>query len=271
MAEDPQLELAQRRPRLQPELDEHLSAAPVGGERVRLPAAAVEGHNELSEQPLARGIVGDERLQLRHERRPLSPVEFGLDPLLDRRHAELVELSRVRDERRNVAQRASTPERECLRKLSLLDQLAETNRIDRDTCVERVAGRCELDRVRAEQLAQPRHIGLHDLGRARRRLVLPQHVLNHREPDRASNMQREQRQKRPLLRRPQLRRLAIDQHLERAKQADLDRHTPLSTRRRPFVYRRLRYLPHVQITRTRPLRRHTRSCGDGSAHRLCRR
>ena len=74
-------------------------------------------------------------------------------------------------------------------------------------------------------------------------------------------MQRQQRQKRPLLRRPQLHRLAVDRYLERAKQADLDRHTPLSTRRRPFVYRRLRYLSHVQITRTRPLRRHTHSRG----------
>ena len=64
VAEDPQLELPKRRPRLQPELNEGLSAAPVCSERVGLPTAAVEREDELSEQPLARGIVGDKLLQL---------------------------------------------------------------------------------------------------------------------------------------------------------------------------------------------------------------
>ena len=133
VAEDLQLELAKRRPRLQPEhLDERLAAAPVGGERVGLPTAAVEGEDELAEQPLTRGMVGDERLELRHERRPLAALELGRDPLLDRRHAELVELPCVRVERGNVAQGVAAPERERLRKLPLLAEVAKANRVDRD-------------------------------------------------------------------------------------------------------------------------------------------
>ena len=71
-------------------------AAPVGSERIRLPAAAIEREHELSEQTLTRRVIGDERLELRHERRPLAGVELGRDPLLARRDSELVELSRVR-------------------------------------------------------------------------------------------------------------------------------------------------------------------------------
>jgi hypothetical protein len=45
-----------------------------------------------------------------------------------------------------------------------------------------------------------------------------------------------------LLRRPEINLLAVDERLQRTEQADFDRHTPLSTRRRPFVYPDLRYV-----------------------------
>ena len=55
-------------------------------------------------------------------------------------------------------------------------------------------------------------------------------------------MESEQRQECPLLWRSEVDLLAVDERLERAEETDLDRHTSLSTRRRPFVYPDLRYL-----------------------------
>ena len=210
MAEDLQLELAQSRSWLEPErLDERLPAAPVGRERVGLPAAAVEGEHQLAEQPLTRGMVRDERLELRHERRPRAALELARDPLLDRKYAELVELPRVRAERRNIAQGITAPESERLHKLFLLAEAAKANRVDGDAGVERVGGVRELDRIRAEEPAQARDVGLHDLRCAARVRLLPEHILDRRDLDRGAGMQREQCQKRPLLRRAELDRLVV--------------------------------------------------------------
>src|SRR5690348_18412963 len=98
-------------------------------------------------------MVGDEPLELGDERRPVPALELLREPLLDRRYAELVELSRLRGERGHVAERAAAPECEGFLELTLLEQGAEAERVDVGLCIEGVARRREVDRIRAKRLA----------------------------------------------------------------------------------------------------------------------
>ncbi len=92
LAEDRGLELAELRAGVDAELlDERLARAAVGGERVRLPAGAVEREHQLRARPLAQGLRRDERLELRDELRMAPEREIGVDPLLERDRAELLE------------------------------------------------------------------------------------------------------------------------------------------------------------------------------------
>src|SRR5207244_2519456 len=82
----------QRPARLDPQLvDERATRLLVRLERLCLAAGAVEGEHQLSARPLPERILGDERLQLRHELRVQAERELRLEPLLERRHAQLLE------------------------------------------------------------------------------------------------------------------------------------------------------------------------------------
>ena len=92
LAQDRRVELAQLRARLDADLpDERRPRVAVRLERVGLAAAAVERQQQLRAQALAQRMLGDERLELR-DQRPLAPErELGLDPLLPRDQAQLLE------------------------------------------------------------------------------------------------------------------------------------------------------------------------------------
>ena len=85
-------ELAKRPAGLDAELvDEDASRVLVGLERVRLPPAAVEGEHQLAAQALAQGVLADQRLELADELGMGAKRKLGLNPLLKRRDAQLVE------------------------------------------------------------------------------------------------------------------------------------------------------------------------------------
>ena len=68
LIEDRPLEAAQRRPRLDPELlDQRGPRRPVGVQRLRLPARAVEREHELATQALRQRVLGDQALELADE------------------------------------------------------------------------------------------------------------------------------------------------------------------------------------------------------------
>ena len=118
MGQDRLLELAQLRPGLQAQLLVEAGAeVAVGGERVRLAAEPVEREHLLAAQALAQRVLGDQRLELPRERRVLAAREVGLDALLERQHAQLVEAAHLGLRERLVAELAqdrAAPQRERL-------------------------------------------------------------------------------------------------------------------------------------------------------------
>ena len=64
---------------------------PVGLERLRLAARAVQREHQLAAQPLAQRVLGDERLELADELGVPPQREVGVDPGLQRGEAQLVQ------------------------------------------------------------------------------------------------------------------------------------------------------------------------------------
>src|SRR5215218_10418254 len=114
--EDRLLELLQAPARLEAELvHQRPPRRPVRGECVGLTARAVERDDQLSAQPLAVRLLGDERLQLRDERVVTAEREVGVDTLLDRRHPQLLQAADLRLHERligEIGQRPTAPEYE---------------------------------------------------------------------------------------------------------------------------------------------------------------
>ena len=185
LVQDLPLELLQRRAGLDPELvDERTAPASEDVERVGLPAAAIERDHQLAAQALAKRVLGDERLELRHELVLAAERQVGVDPLLDGREALLLEARDLALGERLVAevgQRLPVPERERLAQAGrpllgigqgarLPDEQLEPAQVDlarRD--VQQVAGRPRPDPLGADQLADggdvPVQRGLRGLGR----------------------------------------------------------------------------------------------------------
>jgi hypothetical protein len=95
--QDRAFQLAQRLARLDPQLaNERPSRVSVHLERLRLPPDAVKGEHELGAQALAQRVLSDEPVELRHEIEVEPECQLGLDPVLERRDAELLETACVR-------------------------------------------------------------------------------------------------------------------------------------------------------------------------------
>ncbi len=98
-------------------LVEARAEVPVGGERVRLAAEPVEREHLLAAQALAQRVLGDQRLELARERRVLAAREVGLDALLERQDAQLLEAPHLALRERLIAELAqdrAAPQRERL-------------------------------------------------------------------------------------------------------------------------------------------------------------
>jgi hypothetical protein len=94
LAENGPLELAQRWARLDPELLHQCAAGVlIDGKRLGLPPRAIEREHQLPAQALAQGMRGDQRLELADQLGMAPPGQVGLDALLDRGHAQLLQPS----------------------------------------------------------------------------------------------------------------------------------------------------------------------------------
>ncbi len=90
--EDPAVKRAQLVARFDPELlDERPPHLTVGGERVRLPARAVEREHELGAEVLAEGMLRDQLLELGDQLAGSPEREVGLETILQRSEAKLLQ------------------------------------------------------------------------------------------------------------------------------------------------------------------------------------
>src|SRR5689334_13935785 len=116
MREDPALELAQGSCGLDPELVHQEFAPPaIDGEGISLPSGPVERHHQLSSKSLAKRMLCDELLQLRHELRVTAERELCVEAPFDRPQTNLVESldRRLRERLRcEVGERRAPPEGE---------------------------------------------------------------------------------------------------------------------------------------------------------------
>ena len=172
MGQDRALQLLQLRPRFEPELiDENATRLLVGGERIRLPARAVQGEHQLGPKPLPQRVFPDKPLQLRHELAVLAEPESTIDPADHGVHALLAQLLDLVPSERlegEIRERRSTPERErfpvdrlgALRLSAPGQQAGSGGQIPEPPCIEpllldlqQVAARMGHDHVRAKHSA----------------------------------------------------------------------------------------------------------------------
>ena len=223
LAEDRGVHSAQERARLEAELfDEELAPFPVGLERLRLPARAVEREHQLRPQPLAQRIRADEPLELGHELGVLADRELRLGALLEEGEAELVEPRDLLLRERLVAelgQRLAAPEGERLveerrpahglARPRLVDEAPHAGQVELlGLEPDDVAGRARLDRVRAERLPQLRDEVLERRDGGRRRIAGPERLDEPVDRDDPTGLEQQQREERPLLRAAERDRLA---------------------------------------------------------------
>jgi hypothetical protein len=156
--QDGRLELSQRATRLQPQvLGQPLVALAVDGERLGLPVAPVQRQHELSAEPLPQRVIRDERLELTHDLGVAAELEVGVDPRLDRGHAQLLEPGDLRlRERlvREVRQRPAAPQRQGVAQVQ--GRLLRRAAVERPAALREVAFEAvaiELARRDAERVA----------------------------------------------------------------------------------------------------------------------
>ena len=97
LAQDVRLQSLKRRARSEAELlIQRAARLVVGLESVGLAPGAVERQHQLPPQPLAQWVVADQRLQLAHQLGRSAECEVGLDPILYRVQAQLLEARDLR-------------------------------------------------------------------------------------------------------------------------------------------------------------------------------
>ena len=183
-------------------------AVSVGRERVGLAPRAIEGEHELPAWPLAQGLRLDERLELGDELGVAREREVGVDPLLERDRAQLLEpcdlglCERLVEE---VGQGGAAPQAErlaesglrCLgaavlkRVSTLVGEADEAVRVDPVRVeLEHVARRaCGDDRP--ERLAELRHVDLDGVRGGLGRLSRPEALDEAVDGDDATDVERE--------------------------------------------------------------------------------
>ena len=242
LAQDRLLELAQLPSRLDSEpVDEGAAGVLIRGQCLRLSPRSVQGQHELAAQALAQRMLGDQRLELAHHA-AAAQRQVGLDAIAHRIEPALLQprdLGLRKRRKRQVRQGRAAPQRQrlaealagrrgrALRKLrtTLADQALEAVQVQGvGLDPEDIAGRPgdEQTAVRIEQLAQRRDIELHELGRGRGRPLAPELVDDPIARHDLVRVEQQQRQDRPLLRRPELDRHTLDHRLERAEKPELD-------------------------------------------------
>ena len=140
----------------------------VGGERLRLPAGAVEREHALGVQVLAQRVGRDERVELADHLDVAAGLEVGVDRHLGRAQPQLLEAADLGGgERlvRDVGERVAAPQRQRLARARLLEQALEADRVDGSLrqLAARSRGRGWRSGVAVEHPPQMRDVELHHL------------------------------------------------------------------------------------------------------------
>ncbi len=219
--EDLIVEALQLGARLDPDLVHEPGARrPVGGERIGLPAGAVEREHVLRVQVLAERLRRHEPLELADHLGMPPRLHVGVDRHLGSPLAQRVEAPDLRGRERlvrHVGERVTAPQGERLAGARLLEQPLEAHRVDilaRHLQLIAAATRDDAA-VAVEHPPQVRHVELHHLRRARRRLLAPQPLRQAVRRHRPPHLEREHRENRPLLAGAQLDGPIPEANLER--------------------------------------------------------
>ena len=215
-------------------LDQRGPRLPVGLERVRLTAAAVQSEHALPMQALAQRLPGQQRLELRQHLAVAPGLEVLVNRDLERGGAQLVQAPDLgRGERLlgHVAQRRAAPETQRLARGTLRQQPLEPRGIHPmapDTQLVPAAARGDRAVVGAagHRLAQVRDVQLHELRRRGRRVIAPQTVDQTLHRDGRAGLQREHGQQRALLRTAEGDRRLVRDHLDGSEQMHVHVHFP---------------------------------------------
>ena len=194
LVEDPVLQPLERRRRLDPELAVERAPEPlVGLERLSLPPGAVQRHDQLPVEPLAERMLRRECLELSDHVAVAPRREIRLDPVLEARQAQLLEVraldpgERLRElgQSRAAPQLERVPEQRGrrrrvagLERRSALDphpaEAAEVERVGLE--LDDVPGSLRAQHARRKRLAEVRDVDLHHLGRGLRHVLSPEVV-----------------------------------------------------------------------------------------------
>ena len=245
LAQDRLLEIAELGPRLDPDrVDEGGARRAVGVERVRLPAAAVEGQHPLCVKPLRQRLLRDQQLELPDHLAVPAVRQVAVDGQLDRPQAKLLEPPDLGVRERllgDVQERRAAPQRECLARHSRRDQLLESPRVEPlGPEVQLVATAARDDRRAVagagQRLAQLRHEQLDHLRRGGRWLFAPQPLDEPVRGHGCTLVERQQREQRA--------RLASADRNPPAADADLDGSQDA------YLHQLSRFMPTVRLSAT---------------------
>ena len=282
LSEDRALESLERLAGVEAELvDEGGSRVLVRAERVGLAAGAVEREHQQPADVLAERMLAREHLQLGDGLRVPAEREVGLEAVLQRDEAKLLEpgdlvagerLEREVPERR-AAPQAERPAEDVGRlarvirgeqAAALLEQALEHAGVETVVLeTQHVARWLRLEHARAEGLAQARHVDLDGLERGRGRTLAPELVDERRGRDELARPHEQQREHGALSRLPEWKLATVPPRREGPEDPELHRATVL--RRAPGfqvgVYRGLT----ARVTDRLPPERLLRpaiACGD---------
>ena len=199
-----------------PRLSRSTSRDPVVlGERVRLAPGPVQRQHELAAQPLAQRMAGHERVQLGDQRAVAAELKLGVDAVLDRGEMDLLEPVRLdrRERLLELGERHAVPQRQRLSELlegvrrragrergvARLAQVLEAGQVDRLAGqLRRVAGRAGHEHALREHLAEHRDVDLDHLRRTRGGVLAPEVLHEPAHRHRATRLEQQPRQERPL-------------------------------------------------------------------------
>ena len=272
LGEDRPLEFLQLPPRLDPELVNQLATrALIALKRIRLPARSIQREHQLRLEAFSQRVLAHQRLELADQRGVPAEREIGVDPILERREALLLQprsLALRKRLIREVRQRRPAPQRQRLPQPSAREL--------RITLRERVAAlrharlesvRIELPRLQLEHvpaasgheqtitqgLAQIRDVHLHGLCRAAGRALSPQLIDQAINRDNLPPVQQQHRQHSPLLWGPERQRTIVVDDLQRPKDSEFEQKTaPQTTLTTPRVLRGKRLLAGSLPNASRP-------------------
>jgi hypothetical protein len=231
----------ERGARLDPEVrDERAPRVPVGGERLGLPAVAVERKHELSPQALPQRLAGDRGLELGDDLGVPPQRQVGVDAPLVRDQALLIEPGGFGARPRlaaEVAQCRAAPHGERLAQRlcgavgltggegapAVVEEALEAGRVDRLVREHELVGMlARAQRIaRGQRPAQLRDEVVHDLRRGRRCVTGPELLDDPIAGNRVVALQDEQGEQGALAASAEGHRAPIVEHFQRTEDADV--------------------------------------------------